>query len=663
VADAAPCHPRILRLLRDGMFILGGLCYALLLILAFVGWGRFVALFSFGKITGEWPFHAAWGVCGFALAGGVLNVLGKVSAPVNLALIAAGVALAGIGRDWRELLASVRRFRELPRAVRLAAIGFVLLAGGTLVISLFPLTWDSSDDSIAYAVFPMKMIQAGSLIEPFSHRRIIGYGAHPYLQTLVLSWFTHHVLTLLDRGILTVLAAAAIASYARLRLDAPPLIALLIGMIFILAPPLRINLSPVSVFSLLSLTLLETVQLTRSTPFWRRAILLTLVSAALVAMRANAVSVVGIMLVFLLVFEERATGKPMRPGNKLALLVMIGAMTAAVLAPYAVTLYRSSGTPFYPLITGYYNRAIGMSAPFHPAQFLGSLWKSVSFSGLHYLVIATLLGLAVRAIPAALACYVASTIVTALALFSIVNLWGIEVLDRYYSPFVRVAEMLVLAAWCAYAVRVRAQWRNPAAPFWRFPRWALPAAAVLAVPAAGAVAYVSTDRNRARDWSKASLHRSLEGRIAGPYRGALTMEASYRAAEAVIPKGARVLAMVDAPFLLDFREHDIWITDDVGVVSPPPHFPITDGPAAFANYLGSLSVDYVLAANPNRRQREGVERAYTRNYWETSIDAQNINNRFRAPYYLWMFDAIGNPPASCKKVYDADDVIVIALRK
>ena len=299
---------------------------------------------------------------------------------------------------------------------------------------------------------------------------------------------------------------------------------------------------------------------------------------------------------------------------------MAGAIGMVFLLPWAITLLRSSGTPFYPLVGGYYNRAIAMSSPLQLRTWLAILYDSVTYSGLLVLLIATVLGMAVRALPRALACYTAATLVTAFAMFAILNLWGVEVLDRYYSPFVRVAQILILTGWCVHAIKARKELRDgegadrSASKSGRLPPtgMAVLASAVLA----GGLLVIGFDWKRQRDWSKIGIERSLEGRVARSYQAALPKAEAYRAALATIPKGARVLAQVDAPFLLDFREHEIFITDDLGVVSPPPGLPSSGGPEALVGYLSSLSIDYLLFVNPNLPGREGSGLAYHLDWWK-----------------------------------------------
>ena len=650
------------------MLIFGGFTFALLLIVAFLGWGRFVSKLILGRIAGDWPFQGAWGICALSLLGGILNVFGWVSISVNLGIVAIGALLLFAGFDRGEFFSKFALLRQLPIATRLALAAFALAACGTILASLFPMIWDTQDDSLAYAVFPVKMLQAGSLIEPFSHRRIIGYGAYPYLQSLVLTGLSHHELSLFDQGIATVLAAAAIAWYAKRRLAASWIIALSAGTVFMLLPPLRINLSPVSIFSLLSVTLIETVQLTFESgnlPLVRRALFPAIVSAAMVAMRANALAWAGSLLVFQMFFERRFSDGSLRVREKLTLLAMMGAIGIVFLLPWAVTLLRSSGTPFYPLIGGNYNRAIAMSSPLQLRTWLATLRESITYSGLQILLISTVLGVVVRALPRALTCYTAATLVTAFAMFAILNLWGVEVLDRYYSPFARVAQILILTAWCGYALKVRKELHDgmgTGASASGSGRLALAGMAVVAFTVlAGGVVAISFDWKRERDWNKMGIERSLEGRVAGSYKSTLPKAEAYRAALATIPKGARVLAQVDAPFLLDFREHEIFITDDLGVVSPLPGLPSSGEPEALVDYLSSLSIGYLMFVDPKQPGREGSALAYHLDWW-TGTEAQNINNRLRAPYYLWFLNSVVELATRCEKLYESEEVVVLSLK-
>jgi hypothetical protein len=79
------------------------------------------------------------------------------------------------------------------------------------------------------------------------------------------------------------------------------------------------------------------------------------------------------------------------------------------------------------------------------------------------------------------------------------------------------------------------------------------------------------DWRRQRDWRTLSLDdRWKDGR-----RDLMSPRWHMRRLSGrigTIPKGRGILAEVDAPFLLDYRQHDILLIDDIAVVSPPPGF-------------------------------------------------------------------------------------------
>jgi hypothetical protein len=361
------------------MLILIGLLVALLMVASFVGWGRLVSITLFGSPTGDWPFQAAWGICLLAVIGGLLNALGWVSATVNTAILVAGIAFLFIPRVPR--CDSRHTFRSRNRADVVAFACLAVASVITIVLSLFPLIWEPLDDAIAYASFPRKMLETGNLIEPFSFRRIVGFGGYQYLQTLAYPFLSHGALHVFDRGIVTSLVAAALACFARRRLGLSWPLASLGGLAFLAHPLIRVNLAPASIFSLLSLSLLESFELTAerpAIPTLKRAAILALLIAGLLSLRANALAIAGSLVLILVLSERNACGRISSSLRaKLGLLVQVAIVTAVLLLPWSLALYRSSGTFFFPLFKGNYNPAISMCVPLDGMsylRFLAIIW-------------------------------------------------------------------------------------------------------------------------------------------------------------------------------------------------------------------------------------------------------------------------------------------------
>ena len=79
------------------------------------------------------------------------------------------------------------------------------------------------------------------------------------------------------------------------------------------------------------------------------------------------------------------------------------------------------------------------------------------------------------------------------------------------------------------------------------------------------------------------------------------------------------------------------------------------------DYLSSLSIDYLMFVNPKEPLREGSALAYHLDWWK-GVEAQNINNKLRAPYCLWFLNSVVQLATRCEKLYDSNEVVVLSLK-
>jgi hypothetical protein len=70
-------------------------------------------------------------------------------------------------------------------------------------------------------------------------------------------------------------------------------------------------------------------------------------------------------------------------------------------------------------------------------------------------------------------------------------------------------------------------------------------------------------------------------------------DAPYPALQGSVPEHATLLVLLDLPSRLDFKRNRVFLLDQPGNVSPPPHLPIGQGPQALARYLLDQGVRYV----------------------------------------------------------------------
>ena len=643
-------------------FVLG-LCFALVLCLSLLGWGKIIAIATFGTTKGDWPFQAAWGICALTLLGGLLNVAGAVSAPVNTVLVALGFVLCLLLSQPRKLLAKWRLSNMAPQD-RFAIAILIIVSGVIVASSILPSPWNAADDSLAYAAFPVKMLETGQLIEPFNLRRMVGFGGYQFLHSLVVALRGPSTLHVFDKGILTALTGLAIAYYTRRRLGAPWWLACGAGILFMTLPSGRINLSPTSIMAFLTLALLETFQLTTEAPvapLWRRGVLLAVVCAGFLSIRANVLVIEGALLSLLVVTERPFSLRPSVIGEKGLLLGIVGVLTVLLLIPWGVSLYRSSGTPFFPLISGTWKEAIPHSAPFVMGPFCAFLAKNIWYSRLVILVIATFVGLAAGALPIEVTCLSAAVALTTVATISSATLYGSFDLWRYYGPFVRLAAVFVGASLLIH-------WQSLIPGFLRRMQFAgafLVCIIAMLRPAVSVAkklrGKLTPDRlsNNANAAQTREAQQAFVG-MAGDYEIAHSFIEPYEAALAAIPKGSKVLAAVDAPFLLDYRDHDIVNIDQIGAVSPPPGMPLGGPPEKLAQYLSGLSINYLLYVKPDKSPR-----IYRRQYWQNpelqaAVVDEPILKRI-VENFLWFFDAIDDLGTRYPKVFENDQLVVLFL--
>jgi hypothetical protein len=633
-----------------GMHLITGTGLALCLLASFVGWGRLVAaaLRTGGKVG--MPWEAAWGTCAVMLLGGILNAARLVSEPVAVGVVVVGCALFFGFSGMRDAVAVARRWMAFPMSLQLLLSVAAAFGAFTIFFSLYPIRWEPNDDALAYAVFPRQMLEAGWLNEPFSVRRILGYGGYQFLQALILAPLTSFELALLDRGVMTVLGSAALACYLRRRIGTSRAVALLSGIAFIAFPLLRNNLSPTSILSFLSLALLETFHVVREQrgwPMWRGAALLGLVAAGMVSVRVTAVGVVGSLLAMLVAVDRS------RWRESAGLLAGAGAFAAFALTPWAWTLMQSSNTPLYPIVPGNYNRQAVFSEPMPPAALARYLWECLSLANVHFLLLLTAAGVVARCVSREVVCYVLCAVITAVVTMVSFNLWDAWGHLRFHGPFTTVAFHLVIGSWLA-----RHRW-FAAEGFAFRTRFTVPAPVRLAaVLAAFAVVLPVLVRGRALGEGSSGgaldFDATLRARVKAEYPMALASAESYAAALAMIPTGSTVLSAVDSPFLLDQHQHTIVCIDEVGTVSPPPGLPLGGSPEALEAYLRRCSIDYVIFVRP-----ENAMALYRTEVWQAP--AVEIWKR-RAPYFLWFFDSLEKLAATDRLVFENRAAAVLSLR-
>ncbi|MDP6786190.1 MAG: hypothetical protein QGI13_03590 [Rhodospirillales bacterium] len=147
-----------------------------------------VPILGFAPV-GAWRFPWPWG--------GLASLLGLATAGFAISYVLAGAAIF-VGTRWGRFFPS--EFFASPRfVVACAAAVFVLVRYAAWVHAV---DRDCNDDDIAYFAFVTRLLDTGTLIEPFSLRRLAaGYGGQTFLQSLIVAVGSETNAMLMDRGI------------------------------------------------------------------------------------------------------------------------------------------------------------------------------------------------------------------------------------------------------------------------------------------------------------------------------------------------------------------------------------------------------------------------------------------------------------------------------
>jgi hypothetical protein len=589
--------------------------WGLLVLASWLGWGSLLASGA-GLRRGvriDWGLRAGWGMAGTLAIGGVLEWLHLATWHTLAALVLGGAAVWGL-----ELVTYCRqpahraawtRFWRRPTGWTWAL--WFLPVAGLAAVAYFGSVRDTRnmnpwDDVQAYLVFVKQLLARGTVIEPFSWRRLSTYGGQQFFMGQVMVVGSVRSGYLVDRGLCGIVLAGLVGGMFRRRGRwMGPLAAALTGLALVVDMP-RANTQSLVSGVVLFLALFRTLHLHRRGD--RRGIhaawLAGMVAAGLASLRMNFVPPAGLVIVLAMAgaaWRDRPGWRAYLMRGALALGVMI-----LLILPWALALWESSGSLYYPLMRGYQQPAFDAMLSSSMRLSERAAWVAEVMTDYHFLVLLLpgILVLPRRCWRDGLGLYLAG-VIGAAATAAAFTMSNTIALYRYAFP-------LLLAAWLAAVIPAAQRWRRP---------WSAALAGVMAVLLLG----MSLAPGLAR------LQR-VAGRAAAPVQvGAWSAPPNaaedYAAAQRMISDEARVLAIVDAPILLDFGRHQIWCADIPGVASPPPGAPLEAGTEAFGAYLRSQGITYVLAVADFDHGRALYDRTYFRNVLErpTTVLADRIH--------------------------------------
>ncbi len=586
---------------------LWGLC----VIVSWAGWGGLLrsALRITDRRSADWGIRAGWGASVTIAIGGVLNLCHISYQPVVIALVVTGLLceLAGLILRFRRWLPRYRRWRASPKVVkhtlvktRRRLIPALLFIGPCILALAFlytgsvhqPYCLNPYDDYLAYMVFPIRMLQTGTLIEPFSQRRLATFGGHAFLCAQVFSGSSTDMVWALEMGICPIVIGALIYGFLRPRNTRQLLFAgLLIVLSFMTAVP-RANSQSLATGVMLFLSLFRTLALEKGMPAQRKRIgwVTVIIVAAVSTLRVNdLIAGFGTLILWRIsVTTDRSAFERLKDA------ALDSFKACLFLIPWSLLLFLSSRTFLWPLMKGNergFHLLLRMDAS--PVAYLRWVGQFLSWGPIPWLLTPLLLPIlfppfrrcrSSRAALCAAGAGFATTIITVAGNSPTINF--IKDLYRFTFPIMFSMSLAILVT--AMTARYFAKRLVPN---------------IVAFVAIGAYIYWLGDPRFLWELNVVGMKTPAPSAAIFSYQ-----QADYRDLQYSIPKGASLFTILNYPNLLDYRRNQIFNADMLLPYGPYPGLPFFEGPDGLKRYLKSQHIDYVAAVDFDQDQTSWYSR-------------------------------------------------------
>lgn len=639
------------------------------LLASWMGWGRIACrVLRLGRV--DWALLAGWGMAVTLAMAGALMLFGLANEAGMSAIAAIGAAgflveaivRAASGRGRRRWGAMLRPRRILPL---LPAMLLLCVFYATSVQMHLADPWD---DWSAYFPMAKRIAQTGTLIDPFSVRRILTFGGQQVLDVQVLAAGSFLNMDILEQGLAKIVFAGLLWGVFRragVRSTGRRWLAGMLLFTFLLIPVPHVNVNSEMTGTVLFLALLATFQNGQlAMRPMRRALLVGLVAAAFATMRMNYVPAAGLAIT--LTYAAQFL-RPRRQGRRV-IAEWAGALAvfALLLVPWSVVLHQSSGTYLYPLFRGTQRPEYDyLHAHLSPGQTVHWVGRFLAIPGIPPLeglpakIQAPTLGVLALVLPVVLAFgrrfrraelpFYLAALATAAATLVTYTLTDYPTLYRFIFPTL----FALCAAVLGRAVLMAGRLHAAVLPLLLL---ALLIAADLFRPtydSSGQYDHYSFAAMAADDWNAWFDRKGNTALIAESHGG------EYARAQAAIPRGQKIFVASTYPALLDFSRNPIFSMDMVGGASPAPGMPLRDGPEALKAYLLNQGIDYLIFTDPD------ADTAHlSRKVWQQAIDGPEATPAFRrvAPFNLAAIEDFAALARTQETLYQGGTLRVLRLR-
>ncbi|MCX6845751.1 MAG: hypothetical protein NTU84_04180 [Verrucomicrobia bacterium] len=534
-----------------------------------------------------WGLTAAWGMAVTLAIGGFLMVFKLAIAPILIAVIVLGAALAVL-HGVTHLM--VGRFSLSSFRLSLADLVLYLLAALAFASSIaWPNHVDPNDDLICYLMLPEKLLCTGTLIEPFSFQRAGTYGGQAILQALVMIVGAERNGHVPDRGIAMVMMFGMLVHATRGLRGQQAIVRFLLLFAFWFVPVPRISTHGAIDGGCLLIAMLITRELLlkANSKNLLGYIPVGLLLAGACCIRPTFTVVAGTILSALLIKDMLSAIKSKSSALRTLMPYSVVVGSAIVfLLPFMLVLYESNGTPMIPPFSGYVSKA-------YQTYAFNDFWKDMG---------------------------------------AVIAFYTTPDQYRFIYPI-----LVPIALWLLSELLQNTAQQKPAKSTKSTP---LTERVLLPVGAASIslLAFILVNAGQgSRELREQFVGLPKQVEEVKPFFDP-NLKKAYESLQNLVPPGEKILTMADASYWFDFKRNEVYSINAVGSSSPPPGLPFDQGPQAFAKYLKSLGIRYVIAVD-----FDNAVLLYTRKLWTETTRPEWIYSQIWRPRFLDVmanFDAL-----------------------
>ncbi len=633
--------------------------WGLAVLASFVGYGSLIAYFVAPRRDVDLGLRAAWGFGAFLAIGGALEGA-RVLGPKTIAgTVCAG--LVGLALMFPTSKRALRRRVAVLSGVRPAAwvLGVVIALlvlfyyGDSIVDDKF----QPPDDYTAYFLHAKKLFANGTLIEPFSLRRIASYGGQTLLHAVMLETAPVRYLNVVDRGICLIGVVLLLVGHFRSDRRAPRTFGMVLVVFYVVLPDARLNSASLMSGAFAFLGLFRTLVFVRRFPAetTRNATLVALVGAAACTLRQNYLAfyaaVIGI--------SYGALYYRTRSRRALTEAALVTVATFAFLAAWMGVAWKSNGTPLFPLFRGWIDPRFNAFGGKRLLDALGSLPTTAFAEPIRVFL---LVFAAAGFIGDFEEAREMRRFVTAATLAWLVTTWTVA--NSAPKDAARYSAAFQVAGVLAVGMTIGSALGRPAnAARRRYDEWV----------AIGVVAFAMMYTT---GWWVGDPSINKFARIVGRYDTYVyygkteplaepAAQMPYDAMQLTVPPGAKMVVMVDEAYRFDFKRNRIASLDLPGASSPRGEMMQVETEAQALHLFKRWGYGYLALVRPDRagdtyRRSTWLTNLWGHQPWQTRTGESDAWRTLAEVVVPWLdrISALGN---KCPKRYDDGTFIVVDL--